>query len=64
MKKIKKVNALSVIALQVILTAISSVIPYGYKTIVDNYADTGAADDYRMLLLIICTGIVSYTLNI
>ncbi len=64
MKKLKRVNALSIIALQIILTAISSVIPYGYKIILDNYVKTDIAVDYNMLFLIICTGIGSYILNI
>lgn len=64
MKKVKQFNAMSIIVLQIILTAISSVIPYGYKLILDNYIKTGIVADYKIIFLIICIGILSYIMNI
>ena len=64
MKKFKQINVVSVIIVQVILTAISSAIPYGYKMILDDYMKTGAALDYKTIFLIICIGILSNIMNI
>ena len=63
-KKLKQINMMSVIILQIILTAISSAIPYGYKTILDNYIKTGRVVDYKTIFLVICIGILSYIMNI
>lgn len=64
MKKLSRINIRFIIILQIVLTGISTIIPYGYKIMLDNYTKTGQVLDYRHMILIICTGILSYILNL
>lgn len=64
MKGPKSYNAIGSLILQVVLTGISAMIPYGYKLILDNYTKAGQVLDHRLIILIMFTGILSYLLNL